>query len=133
MDQESNKQRLQVIGGVGMRLGSNGKKSPDIQEHLESYSLSTPLLPRDCLYGGRCETFTLHAVECDESVIKYVDVQSLYPYVCKNKHYPVGHPRCLMGPNLTGMNFTEFEGPVKCKVLPPQRTDDSTVTVAHQR
>ena len=96
------------------------KKSPDIQEHLESYSLSTPLLPRDCLYGGRCETFTLHAVECDESVIKYVDVQSLYPYVCKNKHYPVGHPQCLMGPNLTGMNFTEFEGPVKCKVLPPR-------------
>ena len=28
MDQESNKQRLQVIGGVGMRLGSNGKKQP---------------------------------------------------------------------------------------------------------
>ena len=96
------------------------KNSPDIQEHLESYSLSTPLLPRDCLYRGRCETFTLHAVECDESVIKYVDVQSLYPYVCKNKHYPVGHPRCLMGPNLTGMNFTEFEGPVKCKILPPR-------------
>ena len=25
-----------------------------------------------------------------------------------------------MEPNLTGMNFTEFEGPVKCKILPPR-------------
>ena len=32
--------------------------------------------------------------ECQCSVIKYVNVLYLYPYVCKSKHYPIGHPRC---------------------------------------
>ena len=40
-----------------------------------------------------------HLLSTDRSVIKYVDVQSLYPYVCKSKHYPVSHTRCLIGPN----------------------------------
>ena len=52
----------------------------------------------------------LHAESTEESVVKYVDVQSLYPYVCKNKHYPVGHPRCLVGPALQkyGRDITNF-------------------------
>ena len=71
---------------------------------------------------GRCETFTLHSSCTDTSVIKYVDVQSRYPYVCKNKHYPVGHPRCLIGPDLRkfGVDVIKFEGLVKCKVIPPR-------------
>ena len=78
------------------------------------------LNPRDALYGGRCETFALHDQSTDRSVIKYVDVQSLYPYVCKSKHYPVGHPRCLIGPNLRGLDVNSYEGLIKCKVLPPR-------------
>ena len=98
------------------------KENSEIKEHVESYSLSSPLTPREALYGGRCETFSLHASCTDTSVIKYVDVQSLYPYVCKNKHYPIGHPRCLIGPDLRkfGMDVNKFEGLVKCKVLPPR-------------
>ena len=94
----------------------------DIRQHVESYALSTPLVARDALYGGRCETFSLHAESSEESVVKYVDVQSLYPYVCKNKHYPIGHPRCLVGPALQefGTDITKFEGIIKCTVLPPR-------------
>ena len=98
------------------------KENRDISDHVDSYSLSTPLSPRDALFGGRCETFALHAKSTTEFVIKYVDVQSLYPYVCKNKHYPLGHPRCLIGPDLKkfGTDINKFEGLVKCKVLPPR-------------
>ena len=84
--------------------------------------MSSTLTPREALYGGRCKTFSLHASCTDTSVIQYVDVQSLYPYVCKNKPYPIGHPRCLIGPDLRkfGMDVNTFEGLVKCKVLPPR-------------
>ena len=102
--------------------GNLVKENSEIKEHVYSYSLSSRLTPREALYGGRCETFSLHASCTDTSVIKYVDVQSLYPYVCKNKHYPIGHPRCLIGPDLRkfGMDVNKFEGLVKCKVLPPR-------------
>ena len=77
------------------------------------------MTPRHALYEGRCETFSLHASGTNTYVIQYVDVQSLYPYVCKNKHYSIGHPRRLIGPELKtfGMYVNKFEGLVKCKVL----------------
>ena len=96
------------------------KEKSEIKEHIESYSLSSLLTPREALYGGICETFSLHASCTDTSVIKCVDVQLLYPYVCKNNHYPMGHPRYLIGPDLRkfGMDVNKFEGLVKCNVLP---------------
>ena len=84
---------------------------------MDSNSLADVLNPRVALYGGRCETCSLHDQSTDRSVIKYVDVQSLYPYFCKSKHYPVGHPRCLIGPNLRGLKVKVYEGLIKCKVL----------------
>lgn len=98
------------------------KQNEEIKAHIDTYSLSDPINPRDALYGGRCETFKLHAVSGTDSVIKYVDVQSLYPYVCKNKHYPIGHPKCLIGPKLRdmGTDINKFEGLVKCRILPPK-------------
>ena len=51
------------------------KENSEIKEHVESHSLSSPLTPREALYGGRCETFSLHASCTDTSIIKYVDVQ----------------------------------------------------------
>ena len=59
------------------------KENSKIKEHVENYYLNSTLTPREALYGGRCKTFSLHASCTDTSVIKYVDVQSLYPYVCK--------------------------------------------------
>ena len=113
MDRTSDKQWLHDISHVGM--GQLVKENSEIKEHIESYSMSSPLTPRDALYGDICETFSLHASCTDTSVIKYVDVQSLYPYVCKNKHYTIGHPRCLIGPDLRkfGMDVNKFEGLVK--------------------
>ena len=72
--------------------------------HVDSYSLAAVLNPRDALYGGHFATFALHDQSTDRSIIKYVDVQSLYPYVCKSKHYPVGHLWYLIEPNFRGID-----------------------------
>ena len=87
---------------------------------MDSYLLAALLNPRDALYGGRCEIFALYDQSTDRSVIKYVDVQSLYHYVCKSKHNPVGHPRCLIGPKLRGLDVNSYEEFLKCKLLPPR-------------
>jgi hypothetical protein len=48
---------------------------------------------RDALYGGRTETMRLHyKVKESEETMQYVDVMSLYPWVCKYFKFPVGHP-----------------------------------------
>ena len=78
-------------------------KHVEIGGLVDSYVLADVLNPRDALYGSRCETSALHDHSTYRSVIKYVDVQSLYPHVYKSKHYPVGHPRYLIGPNLRGL------------------------------
>ena len=44
---------------------------------------------------------------------------SLYPYVCKWKKYPTGHPKCLIGPALIGTRVDQFVGLIRCTVLPP--------------
>ena len=96
------------------------KTDVEVGGHADSYALADVLHPRDVLYEGRGETFALHDQSTDRSVIKYVDVQCLYPYVCKSKHYPVGHPRCLIGRNLRGLDVNSYEGLIKCKILPPR-------------
>ena len=60
--------------------GNLVKENSESKEHVESYSLSSPLTPREALYGGICETFSLHVSCTNTSVIKYVYVQSPYPY-----------------------------------------------------
>ena len=43
-----------------------------------------PLNTGDALYGGRTETMNLHyKIREGENTIKYVDENSLHPYVCK--------------------------------------------------
>ena len=91
---------LQTLNHVGMPVGRTCKTDVEKKALVDSYSLSVARNPRDALYGIRCETFALHDLSTYRFVIKYVDVQSLYPYVCKNKHYPVGHHRCLIESNL---------------------------------
>ena len=46
------------------------KENSEIKEHVECYSLSSPLTPREELYGGRCGILSLHACCTDTSVKK---------------------------------------------------------------
>ncbi|XP_054287287.1 uncharacterized protein LOC129003084 [Macrosteles quadrilineatus] len=78
-----------------------------------------PLEPRNAFFGGRTgNAKTYHKCEDGES-IQYVDVCSLYPYVCKRGHYPLGHPTVHVGDRACRELGLEVNGILKCKVLPP--------------
>uniref|UniRef100_A0ABD2WZ65 DNA-directed DNA polymerase n=1 Tax=Trichogramma kaykai TaxID=54128 RepID=A0ABD2WZ65_9HYME len=82
--------------------------------------------PRDSFFGGRTENFVTHYDVKQGEKIRYIDVCSLYPYVCKYGKYPRGHPTIYVGEEcdqLTGgdaNNLSNVEGLVKCKILPPR-------------
>ncbi|XP_053390656.1 uncharacterized protein LOC128553502 [Mercenaria mercenaria] len=84
--------------------------------HLE------PIEPRDALFGGRTNAVHLYH-EVDETTnqeIKYADIYLLYPYVCKYKEYPLGHPIILSQEQIRFDDITKYKGLIKCKVLPAQ-------------
>jgi len=84
------------------------------------YVKHSPLNIPDALYGGRTEaTKTYYRVKLGEE-IRYVDVISLYPYICKYGKFPVGHPKLYMGA-VCPPNCLDREGIMKCKVLPPRK------------
>ncbi|XP_074604063.1 uncharacterized protein LOC141857463 [Brevipalpus obovatus] len=72
---------------------------------------------RESFFGGRTNNIKFsHECSSDEE-IKYMDVNSLYPYVLKSKKYPVGHPTVIN----ENFDFTlqSYFGFVKCRMLPP--------------
>ena len=54
-----------------------------------------PLGPRDALYGGRTNAVKLYHMVTEAEEIKYLDICSLYPYICKYGIFPIGHPLIL--------------------------------------
>jgi len=61
----------------------------------------------------------------DNEKIHYVDVCSLYPYICKTGKFPIGHPKVYVGEECreltgpSGIEIDKVEGLVYCTVLPP--------------
>ena len=51
---------------------------------MHSLVLHIPLRTRDAVYGGRTEAMRLHYKARGNETIQYVDVMSLYSYICKN-------------------------------------------------
>jgi hypothetical protein len=99
--------RLQKIGGAGYKViliwGCEFKKllleNPGLENELSShpYVKNSPINIWDALYEGRTETSkTWYSTEQGEE-IHYVDVISLYPYICKYGKFPVGHPEVNVG------------------------------------
>lgn len=86
---------------------------------LSTFELVEPLNPRDSFFGGRTNGVRLYCVALPEenAVIRYIDINSLYPYVNKTKTYPVGHPEILVHP--TDQNISSYFGLAKVKILPP--------------
>ncbi|KAG5889668.1 hypothetical protein JTB14_007808 [Gonioctena quinquepunctata] len=92
----------------------------ELQDYVENHPLvlQTPLNPRDAFYGGRTgNTFEHYKAQNDEK-IKYVDVCSLYPWVCKYGKFPVGHPKVYVGSECP--TLSSVSGLIRCKVLPPR-------------
>ena len=81
-----------------------------------------PLKPRDALFGGRTNSTRLF-YEIDKTTdeeIKYIDVCSLYPFICKYGIFPVGHPEICSQEDIDRDNIQQYFGLIKCKVLPPR-------------
>jgi len=51
--------------------------------------------------------------------IRYVDIISLYPYICKYGKFPVGHPKVYVGADCPP-DCSDRKGVIKCKILPPR-------------
>ena len=64
----------------------------------------------------------LHHKARDDETVQYVDVISLYPYVCKYFKFPIGHPVIHAGDAcLDKDTMLKKEGLIKCRVLPRER------------
>jgi hypothetical protein len=82
-----------------------------------------PLRTRYALYGGRTGAMHLHyKVKRGEETMQYLDVMSLYPWVCKYFKFPVGHPTIHLDcGDIPTMPAKEVL--VRCTVLPPRDFD----------
>ena len=102
---------------------SEKKRDPRLAERLKSYDLEEPLRPRDALFGGRTNGLRLYQDTVPgETIIRYYDIKSLYPFVNARRHYPEGHPTILLGdfePLSTA--HLRYKGFVKCKIVPPRQ------------
>ncbi|KAJ8962384.1 hypothetical protein NQ318_018368 [Aromia moschata] len=69
------------------------KDNGELKTFLENHAFPpNPLNPRDCFYGGRTGN-TVEYYKCKAGgKIKYVDVCSLYPWVCKRGKFPPRTP-----------------------------------------
>ncbi|KAJ8954631.1 hypothetical protein NQ317_002426 [Molorchus minor] len=97
-------------------------KNEEIKTYTEYHPLValTPLNPRDAFYGGRTgNTRSYYKCKPGEKV-KYVDVCSLYPWVCKYGKFPIGHPKVHVGEECKQTNLKTTNGLIKCKILPPE-------------
>ena len=83
------------------------------------------LNPRDACFGGRTGNIVTSCTVEPGKEIKYTDIGSLYPYVCKRGRFPIGHPRIYIGAECNALtdgqnnNLSRVGGLVRCKVLPP--------------
>ncbi|XP_048240234.1 uncharacterized protein LOC125373278 [Haliotis rufescens] len=71
-----------------------------------------PLNPLDAFYGGRTNATRLCYEAQEGETIKYIDICSLYPYICQS-------PTLLHQPPVD--TLFELKGLIQCRVLPPKR------------
>ncbi|XP_054259837.1 uncharacterized protein LOC128984531 [Macrosteles quadrilineatus] len=97
------------------------KKTENLK-HLDKLPIlnNLPLNPRQAFFGGRTGNAKTYHKCAEGETIEYVDVCSLYPWVCKYGKYPVGHPTIYVGDKECRQRGLNVEGLLKCKVLPPR-------------
>jgi len=82
----------------------------------------SPLCTRDSLYRGRTKAMRLHHKARENETIQYLEVMSLYPYICKYFEFPVGHPIIHVGDACKDIEAClRMEGLNKCSIVPPER------------
>lgn len=74
---------------------------------------------REAFFGGRTNNIKFIHIAKENETIEYKDVCSLYPFVLKNRIYPIGHAT-LIDENFD-YSLQSYFGFVKCKVSPPKK------------
>ena len=73
---------------------------------------------RESFFGGRVNNLQFYRKAKDDERIEYLDVCSLYPYVLRNRIYPIGHPQVISEDFDFSLN--SYFGFVKCKISSPK-------------
>ena len=96
---------------------SSGSVTSHHLQLMQLLSAYDPIKPRDVFYGGRTEAIGLYREAAPEKGewLKYVDFNSLSPFINKYTKYPLKHPVVVRGEAIP----KEVEGLLKCVVLPP--------------
>ena len=82
----------------------------------------SPLRTRDALYGGRTEAMHLHYKSRENETIQYVDIMSLYHYICMYFKFSVGHPIIHVRDACKDIEpCLCMEGLIKYLIVPPER------------
>ena len=83
------------------------------------YSNIEPIKPREALYGGRTNTVKhYHEINGNEE-IKYINICSLYPFICKYGVFPIGHPAIYSKEQIDLTKLRDYQGLIKCQILLP--------------
>jgi len=84
--------------------------------------LQTPQCIRDALYGGRTEAMRLLYKVRENETIQYMDVMSLYPYICEYFKFPIAQPTIhVVEMCKENEPCLRMDGLIKCIIVPPQK------------
>ena len=75
---------------------------------------------RNASYGGRTKAKKTYCRVKQGDEIRYEDVITLYPYICKYGKFHVDQKKVYVGADCPPYVFDK-EGIMKCKVLPPRK------------
>jgi hypothetical protein len=83
-----------VVSIWGRELRELLLQNPSLEKELSSqlYVKNSSINIRDALYGGRNEDMKTYYIVKQGEEVRYVDVISLYPCICKYGKFSVGHP-----------------------------------------
>lgn len=106
------------------------KENPEVKDFVQKkkeWIEMKPLNPRDAFYGGRIGPTKSLYVCGENEQISYIDICSLYPYVCKMGKFPkghadlyIGHDECMEFIGKDMNDLSKVEGLIKCDILPPR-------------
>ena len=101
------------------------EQDPELRRQLQevAYLLpspeTSPIEPRDALFSGRTEAFSvLFEQKHPSEFVKGLDFNSLYPAMMSKREYPVGHPVLFQRP--TDYTLDKYFGLIKAKLIPPR-------------
>ena len=96
------------------------RRNPEMQGFFNSLEIPEPLDPRNTFFGGRTNATCLYYKAAPGERISYVDICSLYPWVCKYGKFLIGHPK-IITENFAKISADSkpYTGVISCKILPP--------------